>query len=370
MAESLVISCGGTGGHFYPGLSAARTLQSRGGRVLLLISGVNAAGQCAAAASFGIKAVQLPKMPSPSLRHPVRCVQFVLGFVFGTLKAWREIAKFKPLAALGMGSFASMPVLAGAWIAGVPLYLHDGNARIGRANRIASRFCRWIGTAFPAVNKELVHCSCEHSGMPLRPEILHSTSYTKAQAIEELNRRFGSCLEADLPTILIFGGSQGAAALNRGGPMALKKLNDRKFQVLHLAGANKIDEVKELYSGAEFPVLALPSTDAMELFYHSADLVISRSGGSTLAELFFFGKPSILVPYPYAAENHQWDNAAYALENDAAFAVENSKCTPEYMAELLEDFLNTPEKWRKRGSNAVGLARPNASELLLSRILI
>ncbi len=366
--KSLIISCGGTGGHFFPGLSIARTMQKKGGRVLLLISGVNSVSQCSTAGKYGINAAALPFMPSPSLRHPLRSLKFFCGLVSGFFVSLYRIKKFAPQAVLGMGSFASVPVLLAAAALRCPVFLHDGNARIGRGNRIASRIARRAGTAFPAVNADKMHCPCQVTGMPVRPELLESGAMSKADAIAGLNRLYGAALRPELTTILVFGGSQGAASLNKNIPEGLLSLGRDSFQVLHLAGAGKTDEVKAIYSGAAFPVLVLPGTDAMELFYRASDLVFSRSGGSTLAELFFFGKPAVLIPYPYAAEGHQWDNARYAVSCNAAVAVDNSRCVPDKIRELAADFLDDPSAWQLRSRNAADQALPEASENVLAQI--
>ncbi len=366
--RKLVITCGGTGGHFYPGLSVARRHRENGGEVLLLLSGVNAAAQRATAESFGIPAIALPAMPSPGRLHPVRWWRFGSGLIRGMLQAGRELRQFSPDAALGMGSFASVPVLAAAYRRKIPIFLHDGNARIGRANRWLSRAARFLGTAFPAVNADRAHCPVACTGMPLRPELLRAGRHDKGAAIEQLNARFGSHFSGDLPTLLIFGGSQGAATLNRNFPAALRQLGDADVQVIHLAGPTKLEEVQKAYTGVPFQVLALGSCEEMALLYSAADLVIARSGGSTAAEIALFGKPAVLIPYPYAAEGHQWDNARCLVAAGAAEAVNNADCTVSRAVALIGSFLDNPEEWREKGHRALTLARPHATDALLERI--
>lgn len=365
----LIITCGGTGGHFFPGLSVARVHAAEGGEVLLLLSGVNAADQRRKAEAFGIRVIELPPMPSPG-GNPLKMIRFAVGLIRGLIKAGRHIRKFRADAVLGMGSFASLPVILAAKFRGVPIYLHDGNARIGRANRVLSRFARFLGTAFPAVNAAALSKQCRYGciGMPLRPELLSATRYTRTEALAEIKRRTGAELAGDRKTILIFGGSQGAATLNRNFPAAFRKMLTESLQVIHLAGPRKAVEVEAAYAGAPFPTLVLPSCDAMEMLYGAADLVISRSGGSTVAELTLFGKPALLVPYPYAAEGHQWDNADFMVDAGAALAIDDADCTTERIVQLLTTFLDAPEEWKKRGEQAAKLARPRAAHDLLAEI--
>lgn len=361
---SMVITCGGTAGHFYPGLVIARVFQQNGGRVLLLLSGVNSSKQCQIAESYGIAAKVLPKMPSP--KHFIR---FAFGLIGGLLGSLYQLAKFRPQAVLGMGSFASFPTILAARFWRIPYFLHDGNARIGKANRFFSKRAIFLAAAFPPVNANCLTAKRTMvTGMPVRPELEAAVGITKAMAIARLNQTFETDLKPDLPTILIFGGSQGASVINKIAPGALLSLNSAKFQVLHLAGPGKLDEARAAYQGATFPLLLLSSSEKMELFLGAADLVLSRSGGSTIAELSLFGKSAILIPYPYAAEDHQTDNARYLADADAALLVQNKDFTIEYAKELFQDFLDDPLKWQQRAKRALTLSKPHAAETLLSAI--
>ena len=366
--KRLIITCGGTGGHFYPGLALARRMMERHGHVLLLLSGVNSESQRSIAENFGVPVKVLPLMPSPG-RNPVRWCRFLLGLVRGRAQTLRVLREFAPDAVLGMGSFASLPVILAAKKRGVPIYLHDGNSRIGRANRMLSKYARFLGTAFPACNAAAVRCPCEATGMPLRPELLNAARMGRPEAVALLNERYGSALEPDRTTLLVFGGSQGAQAINEVVPVALRTLDSGvRLQVIHLTGANKFDAVQAAYSHVGFPSLVLPGCDRMELPYSAGDLVISRSGGSTLAELALFGKAAVLIPYPYAAENHQYDNACVFVDAGAAVLLNQPECSPERVAELVQDQLAHPDAWLLRGARALSLAKPEASDTMLDRI--
>lgn len=364
----LVITCGGTGGHFYPGLSTARVFQEEcGGEVLLLLSGVNSAKQRASAEAAGIRAVELPEMPSPG-HSPVRAFRFLCGLAGGYLAARRELKAFRPEAFLGMGSFASLPAFFAAKRLHIPCFLHDGNARIGKANRWLSRGAELLATAFPPVNADSCHCPVLTTGMPVRPELVRDVGITREEAFAGLNRAFGRDFDPARPTILIFGGSQGARIFNVICPEALKALNRSDFQVLHLAGPARLDEALAAYEGAEFPHLVLPGSEKMELFLGAADLVLSRSGGSTVAELALFGRSAVLIPYPFAAEGHQRDNAEFLAAAEAALRIDNAEFTPERAGELFRGFLANPAAWAERGRRAAALARPRATRELIEEI--
>ena len=361
--ERLVITCGGTGGHFFPGLSIAREFQKQGGRVCLLLSGEHAEEQREIAERFGISARALPRMPNPR-KSPLR---FVGGCIGGVIAALGELRRFRAQAMLGMGSFATLPVVLAAVLRRVPVFLHDGNARIGKANRCFSRIARALGTGFPAVNPERCRCRLSHTGMPVRPELRRQAGIGRAEAVAALNERFRAGFSPDLPIILVTGGSQGAAIFNQILPEALSARKER-FQVIHLTGKGKLAEAERIYGTGNLPRLLLESCAEMELCLGAADLVFSRSGGSTVAELALFGKASVLIPYPYAAEGHQRDNAEYFAVHDAAVIVENSAFTVTAVHGLLDDFFAAPEKWRSRGDGMRRLAVPDAAERMLAEI--
>lgn len=337
MTEYIVITCGGTGGHFYPGLSIARTQQSRGKKVLLLLSGKNSGEQKKIAEKFNIPCKTLPNMPSPSVKHPASCWKFLKGLFAGTAKAKAILKTEQPGAVLGMGSFAELPVIWAAKSLHLPIFLHDGNARIGKANRVLSRFAQVLATAFPAVNANTVHCKCVVSGMPIRPE-LKAENLSKAEAVNALNGKFKSTLESENFTVLLFGGSQGARKLNEVFGRAIRELAKKysNIQLIHLTGAGEFEAVSKFHADTGCPVLLLPSLAEMHWAFQAADLVISRSGGSTVAELNAFGKYAVVVPYPFAAELHQDDNADYLVTLGAAEKVNNSDLTKNLAMEILE----------------------------------
>ena len=361
--KKLAVCCGGTGGHFFPGLSIARTFNSSGGEVLLLLSGVHAPAQQKIAAEYGINAVALPEMPHYR-QHPLR---FIKGFAGGFCEAKKELKKFAPQALLGMGSFASLPVVLAAKSCRIPIFLHDGNARIGRANRFFSRWAKFCGTAFPAVNEDACRAQVKAVGMPVRPELLEFTRMDKVSALAALNREFGTAFTAEKPLILVTGGSQGAAVFNEVLPQAFRECSG-EFQVIHLTGKGKFTATEKEYEKAGFPVKLVESTGKMGEVLAAADLVFSRSGGSTAAELALFGKAAVLIPYPYAAEGHQMDNARWFESSQAAVVVENSSLSTARAKEIITDFLADREKYEKMGRNMLSLAAPAASEMMIEEI--
>lgn len=365
--QRVYISCGGTGGHFYPGLSIARELKKRSCQVELLLSGVNTAVQSKQAEMYGIKAQVLPRMPSPG-KNPLRLLLFLLGLVGGFIKSFFLFLFRRPEYIIIMGSFASAPGALAAGLLFIPVYLHDGNARIGKANRLLSRMGVFLGTAFPAVNASACSCEVICTGMPIRPELEEKCRITKSEALAQLNKEYGSSLKEDLYTILIFGGSQGAATFNKNLPQALDQLPPEGFQVIHLTGKGKLEETLQCYSASAFPRLVLESSPLMELFLGSADLVFSRSGGSSVAELALFGKNAVLIPYPYAAEDHQNDNASFYVDSGAGEKISDREFTPEKALEIVKKHIQNPALGAERSQKALQAASPRAAETFLDLI--
>lgn len=352
--RKLAVTCGGTGGHFYPGLSLARTVQAEGGEAVLLLGGKNSVQQAEIARNCGMKAIILPYMPPPSWRSPGSCWRFLKGALTGKRQARKFLREFQPEALLGMGSFASLPAVWGALNAAVPVFLHDGNARIGRANRLFSRYARALGTAFPAVNGDRCHCPVVCTGMPLRPELAGQRP-GRAEAMKRLTERYGGELDENRFTVLIFGGSQGARKLNNAFAGAVKELNaaGSRLQVIHLTGKGEFETVKKFWDEAGgVPGMVLPTLAEMGWAYSAADLVVARSGGSSVAELRAFGKYAVVIPYPYASELHQNDNAEFLVRQGGGEMIPDELVTVGLARETLERLSKDPAKLAEMGKAA------------------
>ncbi len=362
--SKLAIACGGTGGHFYPGLTLARNFKDQGGSPLLLLSGKHTESQAETAKSYGINSVIIPSSPRP--RNIKSAIVFAIDLLCGVISGRKVFKIFKADAFLAMGSFASVSGACAARSLKIPIFLHDGNARIGRANIFLSRWAKHLSLSFPAVNSNACKCPCSCSGLPVRPELLQCRK-SKAEAIKELNEKYNCTLSPDLPLLLIFGGSQGAKTFNSIIPDALLRQEKPQLQVIHLTGAGKLEETKNIYKKANFPTLIQEKSDDMGILYSVADLIFCRSGGSSISEIAAFGKFAILVPYPYAADKHQDDNAAY-LNTGGAIVIQDNKCTVERISVALKDWLENVESYSEAGKLNLALAQPDAATETLNKI--
>jgi UDP-N-acetylglucosamine--N-acetylmuramyl-(pentapeptide) pyrophosphoryl-undecaprenol N-acetylglucosamine transferase len=348
----VVVLCGGTGGHFHPGLSVALEIKRRGGAVSLFLAGKHAEEQIAKAAEKGIDSEFMGSVPAPvGLLGKIR---FLLHFALSFPRAWTRLGRLKPEVVLGMGGFTSIPAALAAKARGIPLYLHDGNARVGKANLALSRFARKTLIAFEPVNAERLKSPWEVVGMPLRPEIAESKfkDASRDELVEALNAEFDADFAPEKPIVLVFGGSQGAATINSTVPKVLGKLGTGDIQVVHLTGAGKLDATAAEYADAPFSRVLREFSDRMDLLLPVADLVVSRSGGSTVAELDFFAEYAVLIPLPTAADNHQEDNAKVRERAGAAAVLIESPGLELELERVFAEFAENPKSFAIRAVDA------------------
>ncbi len=360
----LAIICGGTGGHFYPGLAIARVFQeNKNFKACLFIGGHKVGNQACEAKKYG---VDVEEVKSAKLsKNPIKFIVFLIKFFQGYLYGKKLLKKFKPDAVLAMGSFTSVPISISAVRTKIPLFLHDGNALIGRANIFLSRWAKLIMTAFDPVNSSSLKCPHIVTGMPIRPEIL-KCQCSREEAIIKLNHDFGSEFTPELKTVLVFGGSQGAATINKVIPEVLSTLDKGKIQIIHLTGKDDLHRIKKIYTDNSVKNIVLKHCDKMALLYLSADLVICRSGGSTVSELIFFKKPAILIPYPLASDLHQNFNAEIYLKLGLGEIVNNAECNQRTLQHAISAFLN--KRFKMNECSLFSESLSNATENIIKLI--
>jgi UDP-N-acetylglucosamine--N-acetylmuramyl-(pentapeptide) pyrophosphoryl-undecaprenol N-acetylglucosamine transferase len=292
MRKRIAIAAGGTGGHFYPGLVVAQALRARGWEPLTVVREGDPA--LAALEKEGLAALPLdlrglPRRPGPELFTFARKLTGSLGTLSRALRA------FEPDLVLGMGGYLTFPLAFAAWRQGLPRAVHESNAVLGLANACAVKLGAELFWGLPPEDAS----TGVVAGTPVRPAL-----WTRRDAAEA-RRALG--LAPGRPTLLAFGGSQGAQALNAALPKALKSLPE--VQVLHLAGKGKAEAAAAAYRAQGVAADVREYLEDMAAAYGAADLVVCRSGASTLAELAAQRAPALLVPYPHAAAGHQDVNA-------------------------------------------------------------
>jgi len=350
----IAIACGGTGGHLFPGLAVAQQLQARGCDVALLISPKEVDQQAVKSAS-GMETFTLPAVGLQNRNY----FSFAKSF-WNSFRAARTIFKSRrPAAVLAMGGFTSAPPIFAAKFSGTKTFLHESNTIPGRANRLLARFVDAAFIGFPETAARVRAKKISVTGTPVRPQF-------QIRAAAECRIALG--FDANRPTILVVGGSQGARGLNDLVLSALPLLNDRDWQWLHLTGVNDFEKVKSAYTANGIQAVVKPFLAEMDLALGAATAAISRAGASSLAEMAAMRLPSLLVPLPTAADNHQFFNARAFAASGAAKLLEQ-KSPPEKVAALLTEIVGDDTARQKIQAALASWHTPNAAGQIAENIL-
>ena len=326
----VAIACGGTGGHLFPGLAVAEVLMNRGHEVLLLIS----EKQIDTIAVGNRKEFRIQKLPAVGLTKLVsrHFFPFVTKFISGLLACLKMCRSFKPDAVLGMGGFTSTgPILAGR-MSGVPTFIHESNAIPGKANRLNAWLAQQVLLGFEECARYFPNKVVEVTGTPIRDSLRKPVD--RSCALENLRLKNG------WRTILVMGGSQGAHGINEAVAAALPRFAEKQVQFIHLTGKEDENHICACYQKEGIPAFVSAFYDRMEEAYTVADLAVARSGAASLTELSYFGLPTILIPYPFAAENHQFFNAEIFARHGVAEVLEESRVNGDTLSSLIDRFLN------------------------------
>lgn len=351
----VVIACGGTGGHLFPGIAVAEELQKQGHEPVLVISEKKVDAE--ASAKYGhLRFEVMPAVAKPSTLSP-KMIPFLLGLVKSIGQCKQLLQKEKAEVVLGMGGFTSFaPAYAGKKL-GLRTYVHDSNAVPGKTNIMIAKYCTKVLLGMEAAKSFFPGRETAVVGTPVRGELQN------LPAREEAARKWG--LDPAKPTLLVFGGSQGAQGLNTLVVEAVKTLD---CQVLHVTGQLDFERVKGLVGERE-GYHALAFCDDMPSAYAVADGVICRSGASSMTELAFLGLPSVLIPYPFAADDHQTANAKVFAEAGAALMAQEKDLDGEKLAVFARQLLPGVAERVALATQSKMLGEGNAVEEIVKVVL-
>lgn len=349
----LLIAGGGTGGHLFPGIAVARTLMARGPESAVLFVGTERG---------------LEKRLVPQAGYPLRLIRAgalkgkTAGEIFRTLlglpraftASVKILREWRPDAVLGVGGYASGPVLVAAAALGVPRAIVEPNAVPGITNRVLGRIANEIYVAWEETRARFPERKALATGNPIREEVGDA----------------GGTRPAGPFTVLIFGGSQGARRINETVAAALDHLGEtaRGWRFLHQTGEADLDKVRAAYAARGLRAEAEAFFDDMGSRYREADLVICRAGATTVAELACAGRGALLVPYPFAADDHQTANARMLERGGAAITILERDLSADGLARTLMEIAGDPERAGEMGRKARALARPDAARVIVDRL--
>ncbi len=354
---NVVIACGGTGGHLFPGLAVAEVLQQRGHQLLVFISEKEIDTRAARDYADRFRFERLPSVGMPRLFSPAM-LGFARGFGLSMARCRRLYREFRPEAILGMGGFTSTAPLFAGRLARVPTFVHESNAIPGKANRLNARLSRVVLLGFgECENFFAPGTRCVVTGTPIRSALRKRLPMEDAQAI------FGLGESADKKTVLVMGGSQGAHGINRAVVQAATEWKT-SLQIIHFTGADDEQTVRAAYEREGLSAYVAAFHDRMQEAYSAADFVIARSGAASLSELAFFGLPSLLIPYPSAAEDHQTLNARIFTRAGAAVSLKESETTGDFLAKIVLQIMKSPAKLSAMTAEARRLAPADAATLV------
>ncbi len=351
----LLIAAGGTGGHMFPAQALAEAMLARGWRVRL---STDARGARYAGGFPEDVAVQVVPSASPARGGRLERALVPLRVAGGVLAATARMLWDRPAVVVGFGGYPSIPALAAAWLLRRPRMLHEQNGVLGRVNRIFARrvhrvACGTWPTELPA------GVQAEHTGNPVRRAVLE-----RAGA--------GYIAPGDYPMdLLVIGGSQGARILSDVVPAAIAALPPevtRNLTVAHQAREEDMQRVIDAYDTAGIRAEIAPFFDDIPRRLSEAQLVISRAGASSVADIAVIGRPSILIPYAAATANHQAANARMLYEADAAVVIPETHLTPDALRDSIAAVLTHPEGAQRMANAALGCGRPDATDRLVELV--
>lgn len=357
----VIVSGGGTGGHIFPAISIANELKERLTEVDILFVGALGKMEMERVPAAGYRIIGLPVMGFP--RKPsLKMIGFFLKLFQSMRLAKKVIADFKPDVAIGVGGFASGPVLKAAVRAGVPTVLQEQNSYAGITNKLLSAKVKKICVAYPNMERYFPKDKIVLTGNPIRKNLIEAV-VNKSEAYEYF------LLDQAKPVVLIIGGSLGARSINESVMANLELIRTSGVQVIWQTGSYYYKEMTARL-GTSTPANLFPKefVSRMDLAYAVADVVISRAGAGTISELCLLAKPCILVPSPNVAEDHQTKNALALVENNAAILIKDMDSKRQLFQQtfmLLTDEL----RLKSLSENIKKLARPRAAHDIVDVIL-
>ena len=350
----VIIAGGGTGGHLFPGLAIAEEFRNRDDSTEVIFVGTE----------YGIEARVVPRegYPIKFLRAEglvgmsvIKKIKAIAKMVFSFVDSYKIIRTVRPDIVIGVGGYASGAATLTAYLMSIPTMILEQNSIPGLTNRILGRFVKAVCITYQESISFFPKVKTFLTGNPVRKQILKGN-------IESAYRLFS--LERGLFTLFIFGGSLGAKSINMAILDALNNLYDLKdkIQFLHQTGTGDYENIRKAYRRFGFKGTITPFIYQMGEAYAIADIVISRAGATTLAELTALGKPAILIPYPYAAGHHQELNARKLFEMGAARMILNSELKGGYLARNIRELYMNEKMRTEMQKNSVVIGRPEACE--------
>jgi UDP-N-acetylglucosamine--N-acetylmuramyl-(pentapeptide) pyrophosphoryl-undecaprenol N-acetylglucosamine transferase len=351
----LLVAGGGTGGHLFPGIAVAEEVVRRGGQVMFVGTSRGLEARAVPAAGYPLELLEVSGLKRMSLGATIRSL-YRLPKAF--LRSYSILRRFRPDVVLGVGGYASGPMVLAAALLGYPSAIQEQNSVPGITNKILSRLVRVVMVAFAEASKAFPAAKIESTGNPVRAKLVAALTSGSEPTQQE--------------RILVVGGSQGARAVNDLVMAAVELLAKEGHlpAIVHQTGPSDLDRCSERYRsmGVADLVEARAFIDDMASAYQQSSLVVGRAGALTLAELAMAGRPAVLIPLPTAADDHQNKNAAHFAQAGAAIVLDQKTATGAQLAELLGTLSADPARRQTMAAAMRTLARPQAAQDIVDRL--
>lgn len=346
----LLIAGGGTGGHLFPAISIAEEFMEREYANEVLFVGTRSGIEASILPRLGYKAEYI-NVSGILGKGVLRGAISALGATRGFLESLAIIRRFSPHVVLGAGGYVSGPVIMAAYLLRIPTMICEQNSSPGITNRLLARIVNKVMATYDESTRYFPSSKTVVTGNPIRRQILMARCRKPHTGF----------------TILVIGGSQGARRLNSTVPKALATLSRSDLKVIHQTGSADFSVVREAYCSYGLCADVREFIDDMGAAYAEADLVISRAGAGTIAEITALGIPSVLVPYPYASHNHQMENARVLEKMGASRVIEDHDLTPERLAEVVRSIIYG-DKLKDMARASLSLGKPDAARIIVDII--
>ena len=360
-----LISGGGTGGHIFPAVSIANALREADPSCEILFVGALGRMEMERVPQAGYPIIGLP-VKGFDRSHPWRNIRVVIDLLRSMSQARKIVREFRPDVGIGVGGYASGAAMKMAAKMGVPILLQEQNGFAGVTNKLLKDDAKKICVAYEGMERFFPKEKIILTGNPVRQNL---TSGSKEEAIRYFNEEFGVNFNAEKKTLLIIGGSLGARTINQSIIAHLNKLIDSNVQVIWQTGKNYLADCKKALEALPHNnIICTDFVSQMPLAYALADLVISRAGASSISELCLLGKPSILVPSPNVAEDHQTHNAMALVKKDAGVLVKDMDAKDQMVATALSLIHDTARLEALR-ANILTLALPDSAKRIAEEVM-
>lgn len=360
-----LISGGGTGGHIFPAVSIANALREADPSCEILFVGALGRMEMERVPQAGYPIIGLP-VKGFDRSHPWRNIRVVIDLLRSMSQARKIVRDFRPDVGIGVGGYASGAAMKMAAKMGVPILLQEQNGFAGVTNKLLKDDAKKICVAYEGMERFFPKEKIILTGNPVRQNL---TSGSKEEAIRYFNEEFGVNFNTEKKTLLIIGGSLGARTINQSIIAHLNKLIDSNVQVIWQTGKNYLADCKKALEALPHNnIICTDFVSQMPLAYALADLVISRAGASSISELCLLGKPSILVPSPNVAEDHQTHNAMALVKKDAGVLVKDIDAKDQMVATALSLIHDTARLEALR-ANILTLALPDSAKRIAEEVM-